>query len=433
MKLNAYNFSIWSALLASIVLILALLLSDNLSWIIFVACALQVIATGLLLGDRNPVQSAPVEGGIKISANAPLTFSALLSGFPDPVLLTDKRGMITHVNKAAKALFPTLAETRPLAIFIRAPAILDGVEAVLNGAPSIEAEFREHSVVERMLQAHITPIFAEGKAEPEGVMLVIRNLTSARRLERMRVDFIANASHELRTPLASLTGFIETLQGAARHDEKARERFLVIMREQARRMSRLIDDLLSLSRIEMHLHVPPNGIVEMQAVIHHTIETLSPLAQERSMSVTFQGPADSLLVKGDRDELLQVIQNLVENAIKYGQSGRKVDISLQSIPSTQRRGEEDVVMDVRDYGPGIPPEHLPRLTERFYRADVSDSRDKGGTGLGLAIVKHIVNRHRGRIEISSAHGEGSTFRVILPRIKNKLEMPFIDTVKNDAK
>jgi two-component system phosphate regulon sensor histidine kinase PhoR len=222
----------------------------------------------------------------------------------------------------------------------------------------------------------------------------------------MRADFVANASHELRTPLASLLGFVETLQGPARHDLEAQQRFLSIMGEQARRMSRLIDDLLSLSHIEQTLHVRPDTQVDLTAIAAHMADALAPMAQDSAaeIRVISRGP---VYVHGDRDELLRVTENLVENAIKYGGPGEvMVRVRLES---------DCGVLEVEDYGPGIAAEHIPRLTERFYRIDPGDSRAKGGTGLGLAIVKHIVARHRGRLDVESTPARGSRFMVSLPR------------------
>jgi two-component system phosphate regulon sensor histidine kinase PhoR len=237
----------------------------------------------------------------------------------------------------------------------------------------------------------------------------MRDLTDAIRAERMRTDFVANASHELRTPLASLLGFIETLQGPARDDAPARAQFLGIMREQAQRMSRLIDDLLSLSRIEQTQHLRPQGSVDLVAVVRHVVDTLAPLARDTGAQVFIDAPAGANAA-GDRDELIRLAENLVENAIKYGggdHAAPRVDVSIS------REGGFWVIA-VRDNGPGIAPEHIPRLTERFFRTDAGASRAKGGTGLGLAIVKHILARHRGRLAIDSKLGEGARFRAFLP-------------------
>jgi two-component system phosphate regulon sensor histidine kinase PhoR len=226
----------------------------------------------------------------------------------------------------------------------------------------------------------------------------------------MRADFIANASHELRTPLASLKGYVETLQGSAKDDTAARERFLKTMAEQAERMSRLVDDLLSLSRVEMREYLPPTDKVELGAVLAEVAQSLEPLSQQASIELALLPGEAEASVWGDRDELTQVFQNLLQNAIKYGRSGGKVEVRLgrETGPTLRYR------VDVIDDGPGIAPQHLPRLTERFYRVSAAASRERGGTGLGLAIVKHILNRHRGELQIASTLGQGSTFSAILP-------------------
>jgi two-component system phosphate regulon sensor histidine kinase PhoR len=230
----------------------------------------------------------------------------------------------------------------------------------------------------------------------------------------MRADFVANASHELRTPLAALTGFIETMQGSARDDASARERFLGIMREQAWRMARLIDDLLSLSRIELRAHMRPDTPVDLVPIVGQVVDGLQMLARDRDVKVDVAGPPGPLQVLGDRDELLRLFENLIENGLKYGASGKRLDITLSR--TEVQDGKHEAGVSVRDYGPGISVEHLPRLTERFYRVDVGESRAQGGTGLGLALVKHILNRHHGRLSIESKLGEGATFIARLPGI-----------------
>jgi len=227
----------------------------------------------------------------------------------------------------------------------------------------------------------------------------------------MRADFVANVSHELRTPLAALTGFIETLQGPARDDPAARERFLGIMQAQAWRMARLIDDLLSLSRIELRAHQLPDTPVDLIPIVRQVADGLQTLARDREVAVEIAAPAEPLLVPGDRDELTRLFENLIENGLKYGAGGKRVDIALAADGKEAR-------VSVRDYGPGIAAEHLPRLTERFYRVDIGESRTQGGTGLGLALVKHILNRHHGRLSIDSKAGEGATFTVRLPLAGN---------------
>jgi two-component system phosphate regulon sensor histidine kinase PhoR len=232
------------------------------------------------------------------------------------------------------------------------------------------------------------------------------------RADRLRADFVANASHELRTPLATLVGFIETLRGPAKDDAEARARFLAIMQEQAARMARLVADLLSLSRIELNAHLRPDKQVDVGAIVRQVADSLQTLARDRNVEVKTSGASAPLLVPGDRDELIRVFENLVENALKYAASGKRVDIALSVGEGPD--GKREARIAVRDRGPGIAPEHLPRLTERFYRVDVSESRAQGGTGLGLALVKHILNRHGGRLTIESTPGQGATFTVHLP-------------------
>ena len=224
------------------------------------------------------------------------------------------------------------------------------------------------------------------------MVITVHDLTPIRRVEEMRADFVANVSHELRTPLAAITGFIDTLQGPARDDPAARERFLGIMQAQAWRMARLIDDLLSLSRIELRAHQRPDTPVDLVPIVRQVVDGLQTLARDRDVAVEITAPAEPLMVLGDRDELTRLFENLIENGLKYGASGKRVDIALAP---ARADGKAEARVSVRDYGPGIAAEHLPRLTERFYRVDVGESRAQGGTGLGLALVKHILNRHHG--------------------------------------
>ena len=247
------------------------------------------------------------------------------------------------------------------------------------------------------------------------LLMTFHDQTPLRRIEEMRADFVANASHELRTPLAALSGFIDTLQGPARDDPKARERFPGIMHAQASRMARLIDDLLSLSRVELSAHVRPEKLIDVVPLVRQVIDGLEPLARERQVRIEAELPAEPVIVAGDSEELLRLVENLIENGLKYGASGGRVVVSLADASSGEGGGE--VRFAVRDFGPGIAPEHLPRLTERFYRVDVGDSRAQGGTGLGLSLVKHILNRHRGRLLIESVAGHGATFTACFPVMK----------------
>ncbi|PZQ85944.1 MAG: histidine kinase [Ancylobacter novellus] len=334
--------------------------------------------------------------------------TALVRALPDAALLLDPRGTVLVANAHAAGIVASARVGDPVSFAVRVPEVLEAIRAATADGTARRIEFSERVPVERWLRADIVPIRSgEGRATTtEAVLIGFVDLSAQRRVEQMRVDFIANASHELRTPLASLSGFIETLQGPARNDAGARERFLKIMGEQARRMSRLIDDLLSLSRIELNAHLRPETQLDLVAILGHVRDTLTPLGRERGVEIGFEHPRTAATVRGDRDELIRVFENLVENALKYGAPGGRIDIAIT-------REGADIVVAVRDYGPGIAPEHVPRLTERFYRVDTAHSREQGGTGLGLAIVKHIVARHRGRLGIESEPGKGSTFSVRL--------------------
>ncbi|MEF3366343.1 ATP-binding protein [Methylocystis sp. 9N] len=334
--------------------------------------------------------------------------AAAINALPEPIFLIDAETRVAAANAAAQALAPAVRLDEPLSRSLRSPDMLDAVARVLAGGEAEKTVWVERLPVECWFEAHIAPVEIEGLDAI--AMISLRDLTESRRVERMRVDFVANASHELRTPLASLLGFVETLQGPARDDAATREKFLGIMREQAQRMARLVDDLLSLSRIEQHMHVRPATPVDLTLLVAHIVDTLSQMAEDNGMTIHLD-LAPNVVAPGDRDELARVVENLVENALKYGCGD---DATKKSVEIALSRKGALVHLTVRDHGPGVAPEHIPRLTERFYRVDAGKSRAKGGTGLGLAIVKHIVLRHRGRLSIESALGEGTLFRVVLP-------------------
>ena len=336
--------------------------------------------------------------------------AALAGAYPEPTLLLNRSGIVLFGNPAAETLLAPVRVGSPVSLTLRAPEVIEALrEAAVSGAARIVA-ISLRVPVERSFEAHILPIHFDSAPRqnvPHLIMLVFRDLTESMRVDQMRADFVANASHELRTPLASVTGFIDTLRGPARDDPAMREKFLNIMSEQARRMSRLIDDLLSLSRVEMNVHRAPEASVDLVPLTAHVRDSLSPLARDRKVEIALEAPASPVMVRGERDDLIRLLENLVENALKYGANGKRVEIML-------RTENADAVLSVRDYGPGIAPEHLPRLTERFYRVDVAHSREQGGTGLGLAIVKHIAARHRARLSIESEPGKGAAFSVRIP-------------------
>ncbi|WP_417685180.1 ATP-binding protein [Roseibium sp.] len=343
-----------------------------------------------------------------------------VDALPSPCFVADGRGITRYINKAALKVYGDLTPGDPLSFSLRAPSLLEAFDRVCSSGTAERISWTEKVPTEAWFEAYVSPVFMPGTARepgsatrPDFVLVVIQDQSEQRRLERMRTDFVANASHELRTPLASLSGFIETLQGPAKDDVVARERFLAIMQEQAGRMRRLIDDILSLSRIELKAHVKPSGEVDLVDIIGHARDALDPVAREMGVTIETDMPETGAIITGERDELIQVAENLIENALKYGGSGGKVTLGVHATAGGADNGQWD--LSVRDYGEGIPAEHLPRLTERFYRVNADSSRAMKGTGLGLAIVKHILNRHRARLEIESTPGEGATFTVHFPK------------------
>jgi two-component system, OmpR family, phosphate regulon sensor histidine kinase PhoR len=341
-----------------------------------------------------------------------LIIQAVISGLPDPAIVLERDGIVRAFNAKALEIAPALTRGQPLSFALRNPAVLDAWRRATTAGVALRVEFFQRVPADRWSEAAITPIMTETPAGGRSlVVMVFHDMTPVRQVEQMRADFVANASHELRTPLASLSGFIDTLLGPARADPEARERFLGIMKDQADRMARLIDDLLSLSRIELKAHVHPENPVDLVSLLQQVADALQPLAHERDVTIEVGMPEGELTVLGDHDELIRVFENLIENALKYGANGKRIDLTL----AREKIGEnEEALVSVKDYGPGIAPEHLPRLTERFYRVDVAESRAQGGTGLGLALVKHILQRHRGRLSIESTLGSGATFTVRLP-------------------
>lgn len=343
----------------------------------------------------------------------------VLAALPDPLLMLDGRGRIAATNPAARELLGDNLAGRTLPSVLRNPDLLSAVDAVLrDGEPGRTLEFTLHGSIERTFAARVTPLPSPGP-DDSAAIVSLHDVTAIRRAERMRADFVANASHELRTPLSSLVGFVETLEGPAHGDPDAMARFLPIMREQAERMSNLVEDLLSLSRIELDEHAAPEETVDLGPLLARVVEGLAPRAESLNMAIELAGADGVPAVQGEASQLTQVFQNLIDNALKYGTAGTSVTVKAGAVSNARAVGRHGdaraVAVSVIDRGEGIPREHIPRLTERFYRVDKARSRELGGTGLGLAIVKHIVSRHRGRLEIASEPGEGSRFTVYLPR------------------
>jgi len=348
---------------------------------------------------------------------------AVLGDLPDAVLRIDRNRTVLDANPAASALIGHAPIGQDLTGLLRDPGFSAAVERSLAAGGIQEAAFTLYGENERSVRATVRRLADAGPGEP-AALVVLHDDTARKRLDQMRADFVANVSHELKTPLASLIGFIETLRGPAAEDTEARQRFLEIMQEQAARMRRLVDDIMSLSRIELEEHQAPSGRVALLPILQTLMEALQVQALTRRITFRLDkrsGDDDALEVIGERDQLIQIFQNLLDNAVKYGREGTAVVITAgraggEKLPLREGRERPAAAVEVTviDQGEGIPPEHLSRLTERFYRVDRGRSRQLGGTGLGLAIVKHILNRHGGRLAIESKLGQGSRFTIQLP-------------------
>ena len=340
--------------------------------------------------------------------------SAILNGLSDAVFLIGEDRDVLLCNPTAEALFGSDLEGRDFVRAVRHPDVLRAVEQVLGGARKLQITAAVEAPVPTLYT--VTAVRLEDNVTHRAqAMVSFSDISHIRDAEQMRSDFVANVSHELRSPLTSITGFIETLRGPAKDDPEAQDRFLGLMEREASRMIRLIADLLSLSRVEVNERVRPSELADMGAILTRVITNLESTISAGRKTVKLNRPDKLELVPGDEDELMQVFQNLLENAAKYGALDSEIIVDIELLDRAPGIRGEVLSVSVQDHGAGIRPELIPRLTERFYRVDEGRSRDVGGTGLGLAIVKHILNRHRGRLQISSIPGEGSTFKVLLPR------------------
>ncbi|MEP1198357.1 sensor histidine kinase [Tateyamaria sp.] len=347
------------------------------------------------------------------------TLDALLAAIPLPSLAIDSTERIIAANTEALTLIGQQAKGRNYVTILRQPALLDAIEATLTDrTPRTTRYLSNDGAQDTTLRVSCRPVRDVGQDGAGAVLLSFEDVSHVEQAGQMRRDFVANVSHELRTPLTALMGFIETLRGPARNDAAASTRFLNIMQDEAERMNRLVGDLMSLNRVEGDERVRPTQSVVLNDVLESTLRTLRPLASEAGVTFDIQMPDTPVHMIGDSDQLKQVFTNLTENAIKYGGSGGRVTVRMTASPREAALRAPGARVQIIDYGPGIDPVHLPRLTERFYRADDHRSRALGGTGLGLAIVKHIINRHRGRLRVESELGEGATFTVILPVQEN---------------
>jgi two-component system phosphate regulon sensor histidine kinase PhoR len=440
-SLRAWTLVVAAAAGATVV---ALALAGRLSPEPAAAAVLALAAvTGLVWVTATPlvrVVRAEPEAAVRTDDLPAEALAELADGLPEPVLMIsghdrdDYAGRrILFANRAARELLRLPPETALLVAAVRNPEVLEVVDEALFGGIEGQAEYEAGGVQERFWRAVAKPL-SPGPDGARRALLSLRDETDARRNERMRADFLANASHELRTPLASLAGFIDTLRGHAKDDPAARDRFLGIMAAQAWRMARLIEDLMSLSRIELNEHIRPSDEVDVVLTVQDVMDALAPQAREAGVAFEAElGQRGESFVIGDRDQIVQVAQNLIDNAIKYAGRGGKVRVALDhrvtaegavtlrnpqaarlSLLTPDHTGERYAVLCITDSGPGIKREHLPRLTERFYRVEGQKSGERLGTGLGLAIVKHIMNRHQGGLAVESAEGDGASFLVYFP-------------------
>lgn len=335
-----------------------------------------------------------------------------VNAIPWPALLIRRNERIEAANEPALTLLGAGIEGRHFITALRQPMLIEAIEGSLRDAKPRRSEYLTNDGQQDT--TYKVSVRAIENGGEHVVLVCFEDVTAFEQAGQMRRDFVANVSHELRTPLTALIGFIETLKGPARDDDAARLRFLDIMEDESKRMNRLVGDLLSLSRVESQERVRPTEIMSPNDIIRTTAHSLTPLAEEAGVTIKTDLPEHEVSMVGDRDQVRQVMTNLTENGIKYSGSGSTVTLSLTGPNYEPRLRAQAIRLVVCDTGQGIEPHHIPRLTERFYRVDSHRSREMGGTGLGLAIVKHIVNRHRGRLEVDSEKGKGTCFTVILP-------------------
>jgi two-component system, OmpR family, phosphate regulon sensor histidine kinase PhoR len=409
------------------------------SGVVFAGFGLCAVAVAVLVwaASREPARAEPLLGVTLATRPEPDhdQMGPILEAMPDPTLLVGANGHIASANAAARRMLGFATPGLRLSAVLRRPELLDAVDAAARDGAVLAVDYEVTAPVEEHFRVFVAPVTFGAR---RGALMAFQDQTTTINTDRMRADFLANASHELRTPLAAMTLLIETLSGHAKNDPTAREKFLKMMYLQANRMRELIDDLLSLSKIELNEHVPPADQADLAVIVKDMIETLAPQAGEREVQVRFQRPDTPAIVVGDRSQLSQVAQNLIDNAIKYSPPGGTIEIvvglgddreeaaakagrqwdeasrvALLSPPPAA--GRQYAYLRVADSGAGISRRYLPRLSERFFRVERDEGAEQSGTGLGLAIVKHIINRHRGGLMVESEQGRGSAFAVYLER------------------
>ncbi|MEM6619768.1 MAG: ATP-binding protein [Pseudomonadota bacterium] len=336
--------------------------------------------------------------------------AAVLNGLSVAIFVVDCDQIIRFRNSAAVSLFGSWTQGTKLPSLVPNKRCIRAIENVLDGDKRASVSVKLQLVVPTAFRMTAQRLNPEAPFEDAQVVVSFEDVSHILEAEQMRSDFVANVSHELRSPLTTLVGFIETLQGHARNDREATTRFLALMAQEAERMARLIDDLLSLSKLQTVERYAPTLPVSPMPVVARVVAALEPILEQERVRVDLHEAAPLPDILGNADELTQVFRNIIENAAKYSRADSVVTVT----GALDEADPQMVRITVTDQGDGIAPEHITRLTERFYRIDKGRSRDKGGTGLGLAIVKHILMRHRGRLQIDSAEGEGSRFSVLLP-------------------
>jgi two-component system, OmpR family, phosphate regulon sensor histidine kinase PhoR len=439
--LRVRDFIVLVSCFAAVLILLLVTSSIGLIEAIVALIAAGAVAAAYYVGSATVLPASAVADGVPASiVPSPSTASIPLKALPLPAFEIDLDERIVAFNAEAEDILRLDNRVRPRAsTVIRSPALLSAIDKAIHEKIDAPLSVEVDAGPNETWRAHISR-----PSDIDRVLIVLEDLTPLRRAARARSDFIANASHELRTPLTALSGFIETMRGPAKDDKESWGRFLDIMAVESERMSRLISDLLSLSRIESSEQVAPRDQEDVQEIMSSGTAALEGFADEHGIRLEVSGTDAPLPVIGNRDELIQVIENLISNAIKYCRKdgtvrvtyGFAADMSearmragqawddsermtlLQSI-NRPGPGEPAVWVRVEDEGPGIEREHLPRLGERFYRTDQSRGGKITGTGLGLAIVKHIMAHHRGGMAVETAMGKGSAFGVWLPAMRRE--------------
>lgn len=398
-------------ILTIVIFTVAVVITPDLALLLFCAFVLSLGAITYLRSEEDQGNIVRTQSlGSKTQAGLNIDMQKMLiEALQFPVYILDYKGSVIHANTSSYLAFGQVKTSERIFIRFRQPELRQLIEKALRDQTSLTGEYNEPIPRDKWFAVEIAPIPGHEKATLKpNFLLGFHDLSEAKKIDQMRSDFIANASHELRTPLASLQGYIETIKGPARKDEKAIDRFTDVMLDQVHRMTRLVNDLLSLSRIEMQSHIKPSQVIDINEVVANVVDSLEGVAKRLNVKIEFNS-ISAVKILGDKDALLQVFENLIENACKYGEEGEKVIVSLEL-----NENKKEVTVSVQDFGPGIALEHQHRITERFYRVDVARSREKQGTGLGLAIVKHILNRHSTKLGIDSTPDEGARFHVSFP-------------------